>query len=141
MDFGELMYFIIGIAWLLYSFRKKKKATPAKPNQESQEIVQDIEVMMDQPMEEEVPDIHMVTNEPTVDPVAEHITPKPAPNTSSLDKVPANYFENTKMGDNVEKSTRKQEKSSVMLQEEEAEAQLDLRQAIIHSEILRTPYI
>ena len=141
MDFGELIYFIIGIAWLLYSFRKKKKATPAKPNQESQELFQEKEVILDQPMEDEGPDMHMVTNEPIVDPIDEHIASNPAPNTSNLDKVPADYFQSIKMGDKVERSTRKQAKSSVILQAEEAEAQLDLRQAIIHSEILRTPYI
>ena len=25
MDFGEILYIIIGIAWVLYSFRRKKK--------------------------------------------------------------------------------------------------------------------
>ena len=142
MDFGELIYYIIGIAWLLYSFAKKKKPTAAKPSQEASEPIWEEEVIT-QVQEEEPIGPLMDSDDSGPEIKQEYIPPEPVAMASKLDEVPGDYFEKIKMGHKVERSTKKQEKPPVILQEqdEESDNNLDLRQAVIHSEILRAPYI
>jgi len=142
MDFGELIYFLIGIAWLLYSFSKKKKKPTHEPSQESRETIWEEEVVA-RAMEDEPHESHMASEDYSSESGEEYISSEPVAMASKLDEVPGDYFEKIKMGHKVERSTKKQEKPPVILQEEDEESDnnLDLRQAVIHSEILRAPYI
>jgi len=142
MDFGELIYFIIGIAWLLYSFSKKKKKPAHKPSQESRETIWEEEVVA-RAMEEEPHESHMGSDGYSSDPKEEYISPEPVAMASKLDEVPGDYFEKIKMGDQVKRSTKEPENPPANFEEEDEQPEnnLDLRQAVIHSEILRTPYI
>ena len=167
MDFGELIYFIIGIAWLLYSFRKKKKAKEQKKRVAEYADTSSSE-QNNEPLESEAQnetwenpilsfddlanDLSGTSKEsetqlPGSDPFEKSIENSQfdeAENNQNLDTVPPDYVKANKLGDAVERSTKKKTSADYDIPDQEEESlseHFDLRQAVINAEILRNPYL
>ena len=160
MDLGEILYFLIGIAWLLYSWGKKKKGKNTQPtyeegdyyneeNETKSETTSVLEEIMAMHGGNSESAIENIFEKPKEKPIKEKPStnvsyfkdsePTPAP-SKGLDAVDPDYFEKIKMGKEVKRSTNKKERKKPILKEPQEAPDFDLREAVINSEILNRKY-
>ena len=160
MGFGEILYFLIGIGWLLYSWNKKKKEREAQhtheedyePSEEPEvknkaaSVLEDIIAMHAGGSESAIENIFEKPKKETIKekastnvPYFKDPEPAPAP-AKVIDTVDPDYFEKIRMGEQVKRSTKKEEPKKPILTEPQEAPDFDLREAVINSEILNRKY-
>lgn len=160
MGMGEILYFLIGIGWVLYSWNKKKKEREAQhTHQDDYEPTEENEVKSEaSSVLEEIMAMHAGGSESAIENIFEKPKEKPIkekPSTNvpyfknpepvpappkGIDTVDSDYFEKIKMGEQVKRSTKKKERKKPILTEPQEAPDFDLREAVINSEILNRKY-
>jgi len=163
MDIGDLLYVLIGIAWVVYSFVKKKKKTaspgPDHAEEEYDEVYEETEG--DQDIYEE--DVHedkrknileeiIKMAEAQADQTEEVSDPTPPKEAQPVpiiepDKMHANqhfsegegWIPNKDKEEKIPPKPPKEDPSYKTQDEDEQGTEIDLREAIIHSEIINRP--
>ena len=160
MGLGEILYFLIGIGWLFYSWKKKKqereKESSLKENDYDTEQTKDIKepssfleeiISMQSESEDsafekifENPKEETIKEKPSTNvPYSKDPEPTPAA-TKPIDTVDPDYFKKIRMDDKVKRSATKKKPQKPYLIEAEKENDFDLREAIINSEIINRKY-
>lgn len=162
MGFGEILYVLIGIGWVLYSWNKKKKEREAQhTHEEDYEPSEEPEVKNEAAsVLEEIISMHGGGSESAIEnifekPKKETIKEKASPNVpyfkdpesapapapaKVMDTVDSDYFEKIRMGEEVKRSTKKKEPKKPILTEPQEARDFDLKEAVINSEILNRKY-